>query len=127
MKRRKFILGLSSLAAVCPVRSRAEQPNAIVGFLGGASAALFEEPLRAFHRGLAEGPGDSPSMTVEERWAEGQNDRLSDLAADHVSRKVDVIVTVTTPGALAAKAATTQIPIVFAIGSDPSRTVSYRA
>lgn len=119
MKRRNFILGVSSSAAVWPLRSFAEQPKAVIGFLGGASAVLFAGPLRAFRGGLAESsPGDS-RVTVEERWAEGRNDRLPDLAADLASQKVDVIVTVTTPGALAAKTATTSIPIVFAIGSDP--------
>ena len=119
MKRRDFITGVAS-AAAWPLACHAQQPNAIVGFLGGASPALFSGPLRKFREGLAEGnTGAGRTVTVEERWAEGRNNRLSDLAADLLNRKVDVIVAVTTPSALAAKAATSRIPIVFAIGSDP--------
>ncbi|MEH2569770.1 ABC transporter substrate-binding protein [Bradyrhizobium sp. AZCC 2289] len=120
MRRRDFIKGIASSAAACPLATRAQQPIAVVGLLGGASPALFAGPLRAFRGGLAEsGAAESRNLTIEERWAEGRNDRLPDLATDLVRRKVDVIVTVTTPGALAAKAATPTIPVVFAIGSDP--------
>jgi putative ABC transport system substrate-binding protein len=120
MRRREFIKGIACSAAALPSAARSEQTNAVIGFLGGASPALFSGPLRAFRAGLTETRAtESRNFTVEERWAEGRNDRLPDLAADLVTRKVDVIVTVTTPGALAAKAATTSIPIVFAIGSDP--------
>lgn len=120
LKRRDILKGIASSTMVAPLASRAEQPNAIVGFLGGASPALFAGPLRAFHEGLKEANATGGrSVTVEERWAEGRNDRLPDLVADLLKHRVDVIVTVTTPGALAAKAATSRIPIVFAIGSDP--------
>jgi putative ABC transport system substrate-binding protein len=122
MRRRDFITGIASSAVAWPLGSRAEQPNAVVGFLGGASPALFAGPLRAFRGGLAEvSAADGRNVSVEERWAEGRNDRLSDLAADLVRHKVDVIVMVTTPGALAAKATTLSIPVVFAIGSDPAK------
>jgi putative ABC transport system substrate-binding protein len=122
VRRRDFLAGAAGWATVWPFAGRAEQSIAVIGFLGGATPALFAGPLRAFRAGLAEaGVAEGSNVTIEERWAEGRNDRLPDLAADLVSRKVDVIVTVTTPGALAAKAATPTIPIVFAIGSDPVR------
>jgi putative ABC transport system substrate-binding protein len=117
---RDFITSVIGSAVVWPLAGRAQQPIVMVGLLGCASPALFAGPLRAFRGGLAEaGAAESRNLTIEERWAEGRNDRLADLVADLVSRKVDVIVTVTTPGALAAKATTSTIPIVFAIGSDP--------
>jgi len=122
VRRRDFFVGAAGWATVWPFAGRAEQSIAVIGFLGGATPALFAGPLRAFRAGLAEaGVAEGSNVTIEERWAEGRNDRLPDLAADLVSRKVDVIVAVTTPGALAAKAATPTIPIVFAIGSDPVR------
>jgi putative tryptophan/tyrosine transport system substrate-binding protein len=120
LRRRAFIAGVAGAALAGPFAVRAQQPNAVVGLLGGASAALFAGPLRALRAGLsATGAVENRNLTIEERWAEGRNDRLPDLVADLVSRKVNVIVTVTTPGALAAKAATPVIPIVFAVGSDP--------
>ena len=122
MKRRDFLASAAGSTLVWPFATRAEQPFAAIGFLGGATPALFAGPLRAFRAGLAEaGVAEGSNVTIEERWAEGRNDRLPGLAADLVSRKVEVIVTVTTPGTLAAKAATPTIPIVFAIGSDPVR------
>lgn len=120
MRRRDFITGVASSAVAWPLGARAEQPVAVVGFVGGASPVVLAGPLRAFRQGLAEaGAAEGRNITIEERWAEGHNDRLPDLAADLVGRKVDVIVAVTTPGTLAVKAATPSIPIVFAIGSDP--------
>jgi putative ABC transport system substrate-binding protein len=122
VRRRDFITSLAGSAVAWPLAVRAEQPIAVVGFLGGASSALFAEPLGAFRGGLADtGLTEGQNVAIEERWAEGRNDRLPGLVADLVSRKINVIVTVTTPGALAAKAATASIPIVFAIGSDPIR------
>ena len=93
----------------------------VIGFLHSASAATFAEHIPAFHKGLSEaGYVDGQNATVDYRWAEGHNEALPALAADLVLRRVAVIVTpISTPAALAAKAATSTIPIVFVIGADP--------
>jgi putative ABC transport system substrate-binding protein len=119
MKRREFIT-LGSAAAVWPVVARAQQP--LVGWLGATTPETNSRTLEAFRRGLSEtGFVDGHSVKIEYRWAEGRYAQLPALAAELVSRKVDVIVcsggSVT---ALAAKTATATIPIVFAsVGADP--------
>jgi putative ABC transport system substrate-binding protein len=121
MTRREFIIVLSG-AAVWPVAARAEQTlMPVIGFLGSESPALFASPLRLFRQGLREtGYVEGQNVAIEYLWAEGQNDRLPALAADLVRRKVRIIAAPgTTPAALAAKAATTTIPIVFFTAADP--------
>jgi putative tryptophan/tyrosine transport system substrate-binding protein len=122
MKRREFISFFSSLAAAWPLIARAQQPTMpLIGLLGGASPELDADRLRAFGQGLSEaGYVEDRNVAIEYRWAGGQYDRLRALAADLVRRRVTVIAALGgTPSALAAKSATTTIPIVFAVGSDP--------
>jgi putative ABC transport system substrate-binding protein len=120
MRRREFIAGLGT-AAAWPVAVRAQQPAVpVVGWLDGQSPESAQEVLPAFRKGLAEtGYVEGRNVTIEYRWAENDNDRLSALAADLVRRHVAMIVAATTSSALTAKAATQTIPIVFRIGSDP--------
>ena len=92
----------------------------MVGFINPASAKDYEPQLSAFLKGLSEaGYVDGRNVAIEYRWAEGQHDRLPAMAADLVRRQVTVIAATTTPAALAAKLATTTIPIVFETGGDP--------
>jgi putative tryptophan/tyrosine transport system substrate-binding protein len=119
MRRRKFISFVTG-AAVWPLAARAQNPaTPTIGFLNGASPNAYAQNVAAFLQGLKEANYiASQNVAIEYRWAEGQYDRLPRMAADLVNRQVAVIVA-NTPAAPAAKAATTNIPIVFLSSEDP--------
>ena len=121
MRRRSFITLLAG-AAAWPLAARAQQPALpVIGFLHPASPDTFAERLRAFGRGLKErGYVEGESVAIAYRWGENQPDRMAEFAADLVRRRVTMIVAGGgIPAIRAAKAATTTIPIVFALGEDP--------
>src|SRR5215208_656809 len=119
--RRREALGVVGGATVWPLMARAQQAVPAVGFLHSTSRAANERLIAAFSAGLREvGFTEAQDVRVDYRWAEGDYGRLSDMAADLVARSVSVIVTAGgVPPALAAKAATRIVPVVFVSGSDP--------
>src|SRR5216683_2591054 len=122
MTRRELMVLLGTAAALSPLAGRAQQKGVpVVGFLSGVSPGSYAPFVAAFRQGLSEtGYVEGQNLAIEYRWAEGSYDRLPALAADLVGLKVDVIVsTGSITGALAAKTATSTIPIVFFTGADP--------
>ena len=125
MRRRQFMTLLGGVAAALwPIRADAQQPNVrVVGVVSSGSADGFAHLLATLHQGLRDkGYVDGQNLTIEYRWADGHYDRLPALVADFVKRRVALIIS--TGGVVAAravKAATTEIPVVFASGDDPIR------
>ena len=121
MRRREFIMALGG-AVAWPFAAQAQQTEKVsrIGYLGTSSPSLEGHVLDAFRQKLRElGHVEGENIAIEYRWAEGQDDRLPELAAELVRLKPDVIVTTGTPGTLAAKQATSTIPIIFASVGDP--------
>lgn len=119
MKRREFITVLSG-AAAWSLAARAQEERPVIGYLSALSEAASPATVSAFRRGLAEtGFVDGRNVTIEYRWAEGRYERLPAMAAQLVRRPVSLILAQAPPAALAAKAATANIPIVFVVGFDP--------
>jgi putative tryptophan/tyrosine transport system substrate-binding protein len=123
MRRRDFITALGAAAFIAPQPGRAQSAAMpVIGFLNSASPVTYARPLQAFHRGLEEaGYIEGKNVAIEYRLAESRYDRLPAMATDLVQRQVTVIVATTGSAALAAKAATTTIPVVFETGGDPLR------
>jgi putative ABC transport system substrate-binding protein len=120
MKRREFICLIASGAAAWPLPTRAQQPAMpVIGFLNGEKSSEYAKYVAAFRQGLNEtGIAEGQNARLEFRWAEGHRERMTELAADLVARQVAVIVA-TGGSNLIAKAATSTIPIVCAVGADP--------
>src|SRR5262245_9149952 len=123
MDRRKFMGSVAGGLLAVPLAVRAQRKAMpVIGFLSLTSPSPFEPLMRAFRQGLSEaGYVEGQNVAIEYRWAEGNYDRLPALAADLVGRKVDLIMAAHPPAALAAKSATSTIPIVSRGGGDPVR------
>src|SRR5436190_18556705 len=122
MRRREFITLLGGTAATWPLAARTQQAGKVprIGFLGLSSPSAFASRLEGIRLGLRDfGYVEGTNISIEYRWAEGRYERLPELAAELVRSNVDLIVTHATPGSLAAKQATTRIPIVIALIGDP--------
>jgi putative ABC transport system substrate-binding protein len=128
MRRRNFIKGIVGLASVWPLATWAQQETTpVVGFLNGGAPDGDAPLAAAFRQGLQEsGYVEGRNVTIEYRWADGRMDQLAAMANDLVRRKVAVIAGTSAPGALAAKAATSTIPIIFETGEDPVKLGLWR-
>src|SRR6516225_2698164 len=124
MRRRDFITLIGGGVAAWPIVARAQQPKVpIIGYLGATTAAAQKQWVDAFLQRLSElGRIEGRTVAIEYRWAEGRTERFDEIAAEFVRRKVDVIVTSATAAIVAAKQATSVIPIVFAAAGDPVGT-----
>jgi len=124
--RRRHLIGRIAVwstvaSAVLAQTAHSQQSLPVIGFLNAGDAKAYERPLAAFLQGLSEsGFDDGRNVRIEYRWAGGSKERLTEMAADLVQRKVTVIAATTAPAALAAKAATATVPIVFETGDDPA-------
>jgi putative ABC transport system substrate-binding protein len=121
MRRRDFIKGVANSAAAWPLAARAQQqPMPVIGFLNSGSQDGSTSQLKAFHRGLKEaGYVEGHNVAIEYRWADGAYEKLSGLATELVGRGLSVMFAGGPPAAVAAKAATSTIPIIFTSGGDP--------
>src|SRR5262249_58751851 len=120
MRRRDFIKAVVGAVTAWPLAARAESAIPVIGYLAGSSPAYRVHLLTAFLRGIRDsGYVEGENVIIEYRWAQDQYDRLPDLVADLIRRHAVVIAATDTPSAIAAKAVTTTLPIVFASGGDP--------
>jgi putative ABC transport system substrate-binding protein len=125
MKRRQFITLLGGAAVAWPLAARAQQPGKLptIGFVGANNATFARASTDAFVQRLHElGWIENRTVAIEYRWAEGRDERFTEIVAEFIRLKVDVILTYSTPSSIAAKKATTVIPIVFAAAGDPVGT-----
>ena len=124
MKRREFIASLGAALAF-PKVVHGQQPAVAIGVLSSSSSDDYRPMIAAFRQGLSEaGYVEGRNVSFDYAWADGHYDRLPALAAELARHEVNVILAASTPSALAAKAATSTIPIVFAIGGAPVRTAA---
>ena len=125
MKRRDFIALIGGVAGACPLAARAQQAGKLptIGFLGAATPSAWSQRVAAFVQRLRElGWTEGRTVVVEYRWAEGRSERFLEIAAEFAQLKVDVIVAAGTPAILAARQATSVVPIVFVGAGDPVGT-----